>query len=185
MDFPFTTVLQTLLTSPPLQSFRPSWLPLRYNPSDPPDFPSATILQILPTPSALNPLFLRSQIFLFLSLCPVPLLWWPFTGDFLRNWMKGNLIFHIFAVMFLILILIIYFYCFSLKSFQSFSSREFSFMISLIIFPWLFSSLRILFTWVLDLLDWSFVYLPCPLVHFFIFLFTFWGFSINLFSNHF
>ena len=74
-------------------------------------------------------------------------------------WMKVNLIFQIFAVMCLALILIIYFYCFSLKSFQSFSSREFSFMISLIIFPWLFSSLRILF--------------------------TFWGFSINLFSNHF
>ena len=67
--------------------------------------------------------------------------------------MKVNLIFQIFAVMCLAFILIIYFYCFSLKSFQSFCSREFSFMIFLIIFPWLFSSLRIVFTWVLDLLD--------------------------------
>ena len=67
--------------------------------------------------------------------------------------MKVNLIFQIFAVMCLALILIIYFYCFSLKNFQSFSSRGFSFMISLIIFPLLFSSLKIAFTWGLDLLD--------------------------------
>lgn len=57
--------------------------------------------------------------------------------------MKVNLIFQIFAVMCLALILIIYFYCFSLKSFQSFSSREFSFMISLIIFPGCFLLLEL------------------------------------------
>ena len=83
----------------------------------------------------------------------------------------------------LTLILIIYFYSFNLESFSLVAPGNF--LLSLIIFPLLVCFLGIAFTWMLDLLDWSSIFLTFPFVHFFIFLFTFWEFSRNLFSNHF
>lgn len=136
-----------------------------------------TVLQILLTPSALDPLFLRSQIFLFLSLCPVPLLWWPFTGDFLRTEWRGIWYSTFLQWCFLFWFLLFTFTVSVLKVFSLLAPGNFLYDL-FDNFPGCFL-LRIAFTWVLDLLEWSSVFFPFHLP-ISLSLFTFWGFSRNL-----